>query len=692
MSLQNDNDYHINYSSDENSESENTNVESNSERRNEPTRKKMRIWKSRKFRKDWLEEDRFKGWLREKNSKISCEACGVTLHITGGIIDLKRHMGTTKHKSKMCAKQTTMSMTGFINDQHQKQLFNNKLKAAEIKISLFFAEHNIAIKLIDDMVPLIKDIAVDTEVIKKIELGRTKCTNIINNILCCQETEDLCRDLRNNYFSILVDESTDIGADKFLCVLVKYMKYGSTVVHTRLLKLLKVDAKSGTAENLYKQFKQLFEEMQVPLKNIIGMASDGASVMIGEKNSFHTRLEQDTQTLILLRCICHSAAIIANKACLELPRTPEDLIRAVSTYTGVSAKRSAELQEFQEHFGSKKLKILRLSSTRWLALYEAIERFTSQWDILKHFFIAAASEDRLKQSEFILQSFTDDVKCYFLFLKYVLNYFNQFNAMFQSADILIGDLAKESRRLYKKIAQNFLKVCDFDINIFNPHNLLPLKDVYLGTECESLLQTINNENCENNIRKNCLRFYQTALTETKKRLPLNNDFFDNLNFISIPEALSTKRNITSLKPVIEKFSPILGENSINVHSIEEEWRDLPIHFDEDEKEKLKTMSITEFWTHLETMKNFNNSFLFKNVCFLAKVVIILPHSNADSERIFSIVTDVKTKKRNCMGENLLNSICVLRSSLADQNLKSVQYNVTPSHLKKMKSETLFPRK
>lgn len=50
------------------------------------------------------------------------------------------------------------------------------------------------------------------------------------------------------------------------------------------------------------------------------MASDNASVMIGCNNSFFSRLKAEVPGVVLLKCICHSSAIIAHKACDKLPQ------------------------------------------------------------------------------------------------------------------------------------------------------------------------------------------------------------------------------------------------------------------------------------------------------------------------------------------------------------------------------------
>jgi hypothetical protein len=86
------------------------------------------------------------------------------------------------------------------------------------------------------------------------------------------------------------------------------------------------------------------------------------------------------------------------------------------------------------------------------------------------------------------------------------------------------------------------------------------------------------------------------------------------------------------------------------------------------------------WLRIAQIKNFNDDLLFPNLGKLASLCLTLPHSNAEAERIFSIVTDIKTKKRNRIGDDSLNAMCVLRSSLQNSGSSCVRYNVTDQHL------------
>lgn len=73
---------------------------------------------------------------------------------------------------------------------------------------LFFAEHNVAIQIIEHLIPLLKDIVPDSDTIKNCQLGRTKCAQVIRNVLASEEKRKLVENLKLNLFSVLIDERT----------------------------------------------------------------------------------------------------------------------------------------------------------------------------------------------------------------------------------------------------------------------------------------------------------------------------------------------------------------------------------------------------------------------------------------------------------------------------------------------------
>jgi len=87
---------------------------------------------------------------------------------------------------------------------------SDKVKRVEIKLAAFFAEDNVAFCTVDHLIPLLKDVCVDPEVVQDITLVRTKCTKIVKNVIARREVEKIIQNLKTCKFSVLIDESTVI--------------------------------------------------------------------------------------------------------------------------------------------------------------------------------------------------------------------------------------------------------------------------------------------------------------------------------------------------------------------------------------------------------------------------------------------------------------------------------------------------
>lgn len=174
----------------------------------------------------------------------------------------------------------------------------------------------------------------------------------------------------------MIDESTDISTDNDL-------------LECRLLELIHIDGKSGTADKIYSAFIECLDQKYgILITNITWLACDGAAVMVGKNNSYFLRLKSDVPDSLLLKCICHSTALVASKACTKLPEILEDIMRGVYSYVAGSSKRCDrdQLKEMQSYFQIQYYKILNLAGTRWFAVHQCVERLLLNWDILKYFF------------------------------------------------------------------------------------------------------------------------------------------------------------------------------------------------------------------------------------------------------------------------------------------------------------------
>lgn len=629
--------------------------------------KKKRI---KKFCSRWLRE--FRGWLtRDGNNDNTffCSVCNKALK--GGKSEIKRHAKTEKHRD-LC---NQLDFNNMETDDNSHAL---NVKKGELAIAAFISEHNIAISIVEHLSPVIKKVCPDSEIIKDIKLSRKKCTQLIKNVIAKEITETLINYLKTTPFSIFIDESTDVASNKFLCVMVKFVEPTSRKIITQLLALLQLDAKDCSAERIFEIFKDFFQQEQIPFTNIVAVACDNASVMLGKNESFAQKLKNENPDILMLNCICHSSALVANKACENLMKICDESIRGIIAYVNGSPKRAAKYKEFQCFFGIKENKLLKLARTRWLSLYFCIERILENWIPLQNFLLLEEVELK-SQTAAKLREFLSDIKnkIYMYFLKYVLNFLNQFNALFQSDKVLIHELPSRSIKLLKTIANNFVKselIEDIlNLNVNDPKIIK--EKIYMGPDCEILLNELPDDHIQE-VRETCLTFYQTCVLEICNRFPIFDSFLKNLKFIQPTILLNDKARseIIDLTNVSSKFPRL-----INNFALSAEWVALPFELT-DIKINLQNATIEDLWKFIANIKDINDTIMFPELNKLLSIILCLPQSNAPAERTFSIVTDVMCPKRNKMSPYNLNALCIVRSYFQSRDMHCFDFEVNDRHL------------
>lgn len=88
----------------------------------------------------------------------------------------------------------------------------------------------------------------------------------------------MVKTLKTTLFSIIPDEATDVSKEKQLALCVVYFDYEHFEVVTffDMVVLEKCDA-----QFLYTAIKKCFEDKGIPVRNVIGFASDTCNVMFG---------------------------------------------------------------------------------------------------------------------------------------------------------------------------------------------------------------------------------------------------------------------------------------------------------------------------------------------------------------------------------------------------------------------------
>ena len=67
-------------------------------------------------------------------------------------------------------------------------------------------------------------------------------------------------------------------------------------------------------------------------------------------------------------------------------------------------------------------------------------------------------------------------------------------------------------------------------------------------------------------------------------------------------------------------------------------------------------TLNQFWHAVSQMKLPSGSLQFQQLYQLSKVLLTLPHSNADTERVFSMLKKIQTDSRDNLSDQTIHSL------------------------------------
>jgi hypothetical protein len=368
---------------------------------------------SKKVSLSLLNLDQFKSWLllddRGKNPK--CKVCNVSLK--GGKSEMTRHSETKVHTRNISLLQKQPTVDKFVS-------LSDKLKQLETSMVAFLVENNLPISLIEPLNEFCKSLP-DKNIVNQLSLAKQKATNIIRQGLRPYFNEQLINDLQQNFFSIFIDETSDINSKSLLGVVVSYFSVTENRTNVDVLDV--VELNDWTAQGIYNSMMEVLMDNNIPLHNWVGFCADTTNVMMGQEKSVAQLIKQNFPSVIIIKCSCHSIHLVASYACKKLPNSLEDLVRNIYSHFKRSAKRTKDFEDFQKFYNeeSNPKKMLAPGQTRWLSLQNCVKRILEYWESLTHYWQLVFVEDKTHGNELTFSTLKNPLlKCLVEFVDYAL--------------------------------------------------------------------------------------------------------------------------------------------------------------------------------------------------------------------------------------------------------------------------------
>ena len=167
-------------------------------------------------------------------------------------------------------------------------------------------------------------------------------------------------------------------------------------------------------------------------------------------------------------------------------------------------------------------------------------------------------------------------------------------------------------------------------------------------KCQGTL--INTE--ENDIRIRCSNFL-IALIKLKQRLSENFKILKDMSYFSVNFMLQPVKDASAICNVM-KF---LGINEDTISKADYQLQKINL------VDWVNKINTEKFWSEVGDCKDASGSNPFLELYQCAISVLILPHSNAETERVLGYMNYVKSKLRNSMSLKVLNAILTIKFGL-----------------------------
>jgi len=184
------------------------------------------------------------------------------------------------------------------------------------------------------------------------------------------------------FFSLQLDESTDISDTSQLCVNIK-MVFDNFSTKEEFLKILSLKGRTKS-EDIFSIFKKFVEEHKLPLEKLSAIITDGAPAMRGIKNGFIALCRRDHMfpKFASYHCIIHQEMLCTKV--LPFQHIIEPVTKIINSIRAGSTQHrlfQLLLQENDAEFDD----LITHTEVRWLSKGKVLTRFLNLLPLVKEF-------------------------------------------------------------------------------------------------------------------------------------------------------------------------------------------------------------------------------------------------------------------------------------------------------------------
>lgn len=230
--------------------------------------------------------------------------------------------------------------------------------------------------------------------------------------------------------------------------------------------------------------------------------------------------------------------------------------------------------------------------------------------------------------------------------------------------------------------RNLLKT-EFDCH----RNQKPRKELVLGTETTKHWESLKDSNAISKDQEDVFiadvrGFFSMSLKYIIKKFPITDQFVENAVVLDVGRRVSAKYAMLSY--FITRFPCLAPEGESDINSLQVEFAKYQIDpniVDIVEKGE----SVDRQWNEIANLRNLDGILKYPNLAKAMKGLCCLTHSNADVERVFSLVRKNQTVFRPTLSTETVSALVIQKVNMLSRGSVCHKQSFSPALIAKAKS-------
>lgn len=330
----------------------------------------------------------------------------------------EKHQNTTSHRDAVDLVVKIPSTTKDVGEMLSTSLASQKAESRKMLLTIlssirYLGRQGLALrgryKIADNsdkggetdsnFIQLLRTRAEDNPgILKWMDKSRNKYTspemqNEMLGIMALHILRAISTELSGKWYTIMIDETTDLSNTEQMVCCLRYVD-DDLEVHEEVIGLYSLD--STSAEMITATIEDILLRLNLRIDNCRGQCYDGASNMSGAKSGVASRLTTLEAKAVYTHCYGHALNLAAQDAIrrLKIMGDALDTVYEITKLIKKSPKRDALFQKVKEDVtpGSPGIRIL--CPTRWTVRAEALSSISENYQALQMTWDAAKEATR----------------------------------------------------------------------------------------------------------------------------------------------------------------------------------------------------------------------------------------------------------------------------------------------------------